>query len=97
MTSPRLLIVDDDPELRNFLSTELRVEGYSCDEAATGQQALGQIRAQPWDLILLDWTLPDCSGVEVCRRMRQGGISTPVLMPTAIHASISPAPPLESQ
>ena len=45
MTSPRLLIVDDDPELRNFLSTELRVEGYSCDEAATGQQALGQIRS----------------------------------------------------
>ena len=83
MTAPRLLIVDDDPELRNFLSTELRVEGYSCDEAATGQQALGQIRSQPWDLILLDWTLPDFSGVEVCRRMRQGGISTPVLMLTA--------------
>ncbi len=83
MSSPRLLIVDDDPELRNFLSTELRVEGYSCDEAATGQQALGQIRSQPWDLVLLDWTLPDFSGVEVCRRMRQGGISTPVLMLTA--------------
>ena len=83
MTSPRLLIVYDDPELRNFLSTELRVEGYSCDEAATGQQALGQIRSQPWDLVLLDWTLPDFSGVEVCRRMRQGGISTPVLMLTA--------------
>ena len=83
MSSPRLLIVDDDPELRNFLSTELRVEGYSCDEAATGQQALGQIRSAPWDLILLDWTLPDFSGVEVCRRMRQGGISTPVLMLTA--------------
>lgn len=83
MSSPRLLIVDDDPELRNFLSTELRVEGYSCDEAATGQQALGQIRSQPWDLILLDWTLPDFSGVEVCRRMRQGGITTPVLMLTA--------------
>jgi two-component system response regulator MprA len=83
MTHARLLIVDDDPELRNFLSTELAVEGYSCDEAATGQQALGQIRAQPWDLVLLDWTLPDFSGVEVCRRMRQGGISTPVLMLTA--------------
>jgi two-component system response regulator MprA len=83
MSSPRLLIVDDDPELRNFLSTELRVEGYSCDEAATGQQALSQIRSQPWDLILLDWTLPDFSGVEVCRRMRQGGITTPVLMLTA--------------
>jgi two-component system response regulator MprA len=83
MTSPRLLIVDDDPELRSFLTTELSVEGYSCDEAATGQQALGQIRSQSWDLVLLDWTLPDFSGVEVCRRMRQGGITTPVLMLTA--------------
>jgi two-component system response regulator MprA len=83
MTAPRLLIVDDDPELRNFLTTELGVEGYSCAEAATGQQALGQIRSHSWDLILLDWTLPDFSGVEVCRRMRQGGIATPVLMLTA--------------
>ncbi len=83
MTAYRLLIVDDDPELRNFLVTELSVEGYCCKEAATGQQALGQIRAEPWDLVLLDWTLPDFNGVEVCRRMRQGGIATPVLMITA--------------
>lgn len=83
MNPARLLIVDDDPELRNFLTTELKVEGYDCNEAATGQQALGQIRSESWDLVLLDWTLPDFSGVEVCRRMRQGGISTPVLMITA--------------
>jgi two-component system response regulator MprA len=69
--------------LRNFLITELKVEGYLCNEAATGQSALGRIRAESWDLVLLDWTLPDFSGVEVCRRMRQGGISTPVLMITA--------------
>ncbi|MCX5947611.1 MAG: response regulator transcription factor [Cyanobacteria bacterium] len=83
MNPYRLLIVDDDPELRNFLVTELSVEGYNCQEAATGQQALGQIRSESWDLVLLDWTLPDFNGVEVCRRMRQGGISTPVLMITA--------------
>lgn len=83
MSPSRLLVVDDDPDLRNFLVTELRVEGYDCNEAATGQQALGQIRGETWDLVLLDWTLPDFSGVEVCRRMRQGGISTPVLMITA--------------
>jgi len=83
MPPARLLIVDDDPELRNFLTTELKVEGYDCNEAATGQQALGQIRNENWDLVLLDWTLPDFSGVEVCRRMRQGGISTPVLIITA--------------
>ena len=83
MTTPRLLIVDDDPELRNFLTTELSVEGYRCEEAATGQQALGQIRSQSWDLVLLDWTLPDFSGVEVCERLRAGNITTPVLMLTA--------------
>lgn len=83
MNSAHLLIVDDDPELRQFLATELKVEGYNCAEAGTGQQALLQIRSQIWDLVLLDWTLPDFSGVEVCRRMRQGGIATPVLMLTA--------------
>jgi two-component system response regulator MprA len=82
MTSPRLLIVEDDPEMRSFLTSELAVEGYECEEAACGQQALGQIRNQAWDLVLLDWNLPDFSGVEVCRRMRKGGISTPVLMLT---------------
>ncbi|MDM7954125.1 MAG: response regulator transcription factor [Cyanobium sp. CZS 25K] len=83
MTSSRLLIVDDDPEMREFLRSELAVEGYECEEAASGQQALGRIRSQTWDLVLLDWNLPDFSGVEVCRRMRKGGISTPVLMLTA--------------
>ena len=83
MTSARLLIVDDDPEMRSFLTSELAVEGYECEEAACGQQALGMIRSQTWDLVLLDWNLPDFSGVEVCRRMRKGGISTPVLMLTA--------------
>ena len=83
MTSARLLIVDDDPEMRSFLTSELAVEGYECEEAACGQQALSRIRSQTWDLVLLDWNLPDFSGVEVCRRMRKGGISTPVLMLTA--------------
>ena len=63
MTSARLLIVDDDPELRGFLTTELAVEGYECEEASCGQQAPGRIRSQTWDLVLLDWNLPDFSGV----------------------------------
>jgi two-component system response regulator MprA len=83
MPSPRLLIVDDDPELRVFLRTELEIEGYACTEAASGQQALVLIRAESWDLLLLDWTLPDCSGVEICRRLRGSDDQTPVLMLTA--------------
>ena len=83
MASPRLLIVDDDPELRDFLRTELEIEGYGCSEAATGQQALALIRAESWDLLVLDWTLPDFSGVEICRRLRASNDHTPVLMLTA--------------
>jgi len=81
--APRVLIVDDDPELRDFLRGELEAEGYRCDTASSGQAALLAIRRQSWDLLLLDWGLPDFSGVEVCERARAGGITTPVLMLTA--------------
>ena len=84
MASARLLIVDDDPSLRRFLRTELELEGYSCQEAASGQQALVLIRGEPWDLLLLDWTLPDFSGVEICRRLRASHDTTPVLMLTGV-------------
>ena len=83
MARARLLIVDDDPELRHFLRTELEIEGYSCGEAASGQQALMQLRERRWDLLLLDWTLPDFSGVEICQRLRGSDDQTPVLMLTA--------------
>lgn len=83
MAAPRILVVDDDPDLRRFLAGELDVEGYHVDMAATGQEALCKIRDYPPDLILLDWTLPDFSGLEVCRRMRNSDVITPVLMLTA--------------
>jgi len=79
----RVLIVDDDPELRHFLRTELDFEGYSCAEAGSGQQAMGLLRSETWDLVVLDWSLPDFSGVEVCRRLRQANQTLPVLMLTA--------------
>ena len=83
MGAIRVLIVDDDPELRVFLRTELELEGYHCGEAGTGQQALMLTRQEHWDLLLLDWGLPDFSGVEICRRLRRTENNTPVLMLTA--------------
>ncbi len=83
MGAARVLIVDDDPELRVFLRTELELDGYSCAEASTGQQALTLARQEHWDLLLLDWSLPDFSGVELCQRLRRTDNSTPVLMLTA--------------
>ena len=82
-SSQRVLIVDDDPELRQFLRGELELEGYSCGEASSGQQALSKLRNASWDLVLLDWSLPDFSGVEVCRRLHKGQPAPQVLMLTA--------------
>ena len=84
----RVLVVDDDPDLREFLSSELRIEGYDCVLAGNGQEALLQLRREQFDLVLLDWGLPDFRGVEVCGRLRASNIVTPVLMLTA-HDDVS--------
>jgi two-component system response regulator MprA len=79
----RLLIVDDDPELLRFLIDELSGAGHQCIGCNNGQDALLRWRQEQFDLVVLDWTLPDFSGVELCRRLRSSGNTTPVLMLTA--------------
>jgi two-component system response regulator MprA len=79
----RVLIVDDDPELLRFLIEELTEQGLSCNGANCGGDALLQLRQKQFDLVLLDWTLPDFNGIEICRRLRSSGDTTPVLMLTA--------------
>jgi len=79
----RLLIVDDDPELLRFLIDELSSAGHQCIGCDNGQDALLRWRQEQFDLVVLDWTLPDFSGVELCRRLRSSGNTTPVLMLTA--------------
>ena len=79
----RLLIVDDDPELLRFLIEELSGAGHHCSGCDNGQDALLRWRQEQFDLVVLDWTLPDFSGVELCRRLRSSGNTTPVLMLTA--------------
>ena len=79
----RLLIVDDDPELLKFLVEEFSVTGHQCIGCDNGQDALLHWRQESFDLVLLDWMLPDFSGVELCRRLRRSGNTTPVLMVSA--------------
>ena len=79
----RLLIVDDDPELLGFLMEELTSAGHQCIGCDNGQDALVKLRLEAFDLAVLDWTLPDFSGLELCRRLRTSGDTTPVLMLTA--------------
>ena len=67
----RLLIVDDDPELLQLLRDELSESGWDCHVANCGGDALLQLRQERFDLVVLDWTLPDFEGIEICRRLAQ--------------------------
>ena len=86
---PRVLVVDDKPRLTELLSLELDVEGYDVDIASDGATGLIRSRSEPApDLIILDWNLPDFSGIDICQRIRAGGICTPILMLTG-HEEVS--------
>jgi two-component system, OmpR family, response regulator MprA len=77
-----ILVVDDDPKIRSVLGRGLRFEGYDVEIAASGQEALQLARDTPFDLVVLDLTMPRMDGLEVCRRLRRGA-SIPILMLTA--------------
>jgi DNA-binding response OmpR family regulator len=81
-----VLLADDDARLRQFLELELSEEGYGVRSCGDGIDALTQIRLEPPDLVILDWMLPDLSGVEVCQRLRATGLQVPVLMLTGRDA-----------
>ena len=78
----RILIVDDEESMRDFLSIMLHREGYHVDTAADGQSGLAIARDNPPDLVVLDLMLPGIDGLEVCRRLRAGG-PVPILILTA--------------
>ena len=82
-TAPRVLLVEDEPGLRLTLGDRLTSEGYSVETAADGDEALARAADASHDLIVLDVMLPRQSGLDVCRTLRQRGITTPVLMLTA--------------
>jgi two-component system response regulator MprA len=78
-----MLVVDDDPRMLSLMRRGLSFAGYAVDLATNGEQALGLAREQPPDLVVLDVMLPGLDGVEVCRRLRNGAPSLPILMLTA--------------
>jgi two-component system, OmpR family, KDP operon response regulator KdpE len=81
MTSAKILIVDDEPQIRRVLLTTLTSQGYIVVEARTGDEALEQIRSQRPDLILLDVNMPGRSGLETCREIRSGS-DVPIIVLT---------------
>jgi len=81
--SMRVLIVEDTPAVARLLKQSVAEAGFSPEVEGDGVSALARVQSDSFDLVLLDWMLPGLSGLEVCRRMRQDGQTTPVLMLTA--------------
>jgi len=81
--TPSVLVVEDDVELRNGLKGNLEFEHFRVITAKDGHEALRLAREEKPDLIVLDIMLPGKDGLEVCRSLRQGGSSMPILMLTA--------------
>ena len=81
----RVLIVEDEPDIRNLVVLHLQRDGYQVTSAGSGEEALRQVRLSPPDLVLLDLMLPTMSGLEVCRRLRQepATATLPIVMLTA--------------
>jgi DNA-binding response OmpR family regulator len=87
----RILVVEDNPKLSGQIANGLRANGHAVDEAARGTDAKALAAHTAFDAIILDLMLPDCDGLEVCRDLRGLGITTPILMLTAIdglHATV---------
>jgi two-component system KDP operon response regulator KdpE len=83
MTGPRVLVVDDEPQILRALQMKLRSAGYAVETAATAKDALAQAAMRPPDAVILDVLLPDGSGTDVCRELRRWS-SAPILVLSAV-------------
>ncbi len=79
----RILLVDDEEELIKPLQRILSNQGYTVDMATDGAQGWQLIQNQAYDLLILDWLMPEMSGLEICQKLRQLGNQTPILFLTA--------------
>lgn len=82
MSKPKVLVVDDEESILDFITMALEHEGYQVVTATTGSQALEVYQAERPQCVILDWMLPDLDGLQVCQRLRQAS-SVPILMLTA--------------
>jgi two-component system copper resistance phosphate regulon response regulator CusR len=82
----RILLIEDEEEIADFLTRGLREEGYVVERAADGVDGWHRLRTESWDVVLLDWWLPGQDGLAVLKRFREAGGTTPVLFLTARDA-----------
>jgi two-component system KDP operon response regulator KdpE len=81
MSNPKILVVDDEPQIRRVMRTTLTSSGYGIVEARSGEQALEMMRSEKPDLILLDANMPGMGGLEACREIRRHS-EVPIVMLT---------------
>jgi DNA-binding response OmpR family regulator len=79
----KILIIEDEEAILMALEDNLRLDGYEVQSAADGEKGLSKAMQKTFDLIILDIMLPRMNGFEVCKQLRQAGITTPILMLTA--------------
>ncbi|HSM79124.1 MAG TPA: response regulator transcription factor [Bryobacteraceae bacterium] len=72
MSAGRILVVDDEPQMRRIMLSLLSAQGYEVTAALTGEEALEKVRAEQFDLVLLDVNMPGMGGMEACRELRRG-------------------------
>ncbi|MFT4235920.1 MAG: response regulator transcription factor [Microbacterium sp.] len=83
MTAPRILVVDDEPNIRDLLSQSLRFAGFQVRTVANGAQTISAVLEEEPDLIVLDVMLPDMNGFSVTTRLRDAGYTAPIIFLTA--------------
>jgi DNA-binding response OmpR family regulator len=82
-TKPNILVIEDEPNLRDGLKHNLELDGYVVDTAATGTEGMNKAMQNGHTLILLDLMLPGIDGIEILRQLRAGGHNTPVIIISA--------------
>ena len=83
----RLLVIEDDPTIAGFVRQGLEELGYTVEVVGDGKAGEAEAACGEYDVVILDIMLPGQSGIDVCRRLRQRGISTPILMLTALSST----------
>ena len=98
ITQPHVLIVEDEPAQREVLAYNLQAEGFRTTQAADGEEGLMLVAEDAPDVIVLDWMLPQVSGIEVCRRLKMSGATRkiPIIMLSAKSEEIDKVRGLET-
>jgi DNA-binding response OmpR family regulator len=79
----KLLVIDDDAKVTRLLTRIFHEEGFVVDGCGKGEEGMRQATSGLYDLVVLDWMLPDVDGLTLCRRLREQGLALPILMLTA--------------